>query len=96
MRKYGWMMGRCLRYSSSGIGWDRADLVYELKAVWEEEKLADRCLQKPLKSSSSAIHLLARLQRTRSFWRPPYKDSDRKTLMKTSFQRFFLPESSHG
>ncbi len=52
--------------------------------------------------------LLARLWRTRSIWRLPYEDSDRKTLrlpyedsdrktlMKTSFQRFFLSESSHG
>ena len=39
--------------------------------------------------NSSALHLLARLQRTRSIGRPPYEDSDRKVLMKASFQRFF-------
>ena len=35
------------------------------------------------------MHLLARLQRTRSVGRLPYEDSDRKILMKTSFQCFF-------
>ena len=34
------------------------------------------------------MHLLARLQRIRSVWRSPYEDSDRKTLMKTSFHAF--------
>ena len=42
------------------------------------------------------MHLLARCKRARSVGRPPYEDSDRKILMKTSFQRFFLSESSHG
>ena len=41
-------------------------------------------------SNSSAIYLLARLKRTRSVWRPPYEDKDRKTLMKARFQRIFL------
>jgi len=49
-----------------------------------------------LYSNSQPCHLLARLQRTRSVGRPPYENSDRKILMKASFQRFFLPESSHG
>ena len=40
-------------------------------------------------SNSSAMHLLARLQRTRSIGRPPYEDLGSKTLMKASFQRFF-------
>ncbi len=52
--------------------------------------------EQDMKSNSLAMHLLARLQRTRSVGRPPYEDSDRKILMKTSFQRFFLSESPHG
>ena len=47
-------------------------------------------------SNRSAIHLLDRLQRTRSVGRLPYKDLDRKILMKTSFQRFFRSKSLHG
>ena len=41
---------------------------------------------------SSALHLLARLQRTRSFGRLPYEDLAPKALMKTSFQRTFVPK----
>ena len=48
------------------------------------------------KCYSSALHLLARLQRTRSFGRPPYEDLASKTLMKTSFQRAFDSKSSQG
>ena len=40
-------------------------------------------------SIRSAMHLLARLQRTRSVGRLPYKDLGGKILMKTRFQRFF-------
>ena len=47
-------------------------------------------------SYSSALHLLARLQRTRSFGRLPYEDLAPKALMKTSFQRTFNPKSSQG
>ena len=46
--------------------------------------------------NSSALHLLARLQRTRSFRRPPYVNSVRKILMKVNFQRVFLTESPQG
>ncbi len=55
-------------------------------------------LSVPEKNScnSSALHLLARLQRTRSFRRPPYVDSVRKILMKASFQQVFLTESPQG
>ena len=45
---------------------------------------------------SSALHLLARLQRTRSLGRLPYEDLAPKSLMKTSFQRTFDPKSSQG
>ena len=45
---------------------------------------------------SSALHLLARLQRTRSFGRLPYEDLAPEVLMKTSFQRAFDPKSSQG
>ena len=48
------------------------------------------------KCYSSALHLLARLQRTRSFGRLPYEDLASKTLMKTSFQRAFDSKSSQG
>ena len=48
------------------------------------------------KCYSSALHLLARLQQTRSFGRPPYEDLASKTLMKTSFQRAFDSKSSQG
>ena len=47
-------------------------------------------------SYSSALHLLARLQRTRSFGRLPYEDLAPKAFMKTSFQRIFDPKSSQG
>ena len=47
-------------------------------------------------SYSSALHLLARLQRTRSLGRLPYEDLGSKSLMKTSFQRAFDPKSSQG
>ena len=55
-------------------------------------------LSVPEKNScnSSALHLLARLQRTSSFRRPPYVDSVRKILMKASFQQVFLTESPQG
>ena len=46
--------------------------------------------------NSSALHLLARLQRTRSLGRSPYVDSGIKTLMKANFQRVFLTESPQG
>ena len=49
-----------------------------------------------MKCYSSALHLLARLQRTRSFWRLPYEDLGPKALMKASFQRTFGPKSSQG
>ena len=48
-----------------------------IKGIWNEN------------CNSSAMYLLALLQRTRSVRRPPYEDSDRKIFMKTSFQRFF-------
>ena len=44
----------------------------------------------------SASHLLARLQRTKSFGRLPYEDLAPKAFMKTSFQRIFDPKSSQG
>ena len=44
----------------------------------------------------SVLQLLAALQRTRSFRRPPYVDSGIKTLMKEKFQRVFLSEASQG
>ena len=47
-------------------------------------------------SYSSALHLLARSQWTRSFGRPPYEDLVPKALMKTSFQRTLDPKSSQG
>ena len=43
----------------------------------------------PSSSNSSALHLLARLQRRGSIGHPPYEDLGSKTLMKASFQRFF-------
>ena len=45
---------------------------------------------------NSALHLLARLQRTRSFGRLPYEDLAPKVLIKASFQRTFDPKSSQG
>ena len=48
------------------------------------------------KCYSSALHLLARLQRTRSFGRLPYEDLAPKALMKTSFQRTLDSKSSQG
>ena len=59
----------------------------------QKQNLSTVCL---INSYSSALHLLARLQRTRSFGRPPYEDLGSKTLMKTSFQRTFDPKSSQG
>jgi len=47
-------------------------------------------------SYSSALHLLASLQRTKSFGRLPYEDLGSKVLMKTSVQRTFDPKSSQG
>ena len=47
-------------------------------------------------SYSSALHLLASLQRTKSFGRLPYEDLAPKIFMKTSFQRIFDPKSSQG
>ena len=40
--------------------------------------------------SRSVVQLLARFRRARSFGRPPYEESEKKSLMKTSFQRAFL------
>ena len=77
------------RYDRAGRG--RSDRSYGYKAAAEAEptslhqkqKLFQRQLRKVQKnkdifSYSSTLHLLARLQRTRSFWRQPYEDFSAK------------------
>ena len=79
----------------------RAAAEAEPTSLHQKQKLFQRQLRKVQKnkdifSYSSTLHLLACLQRTRSFWRQPYEDLAPKTLMKTSFQRAFDPKSSQG
>ena len=71
-----------------------------LRMISAADKRAEEALVAGLPVSgncnSSALHLLARLQRTRSFRRLPYVDLVRKILMKVSFQQGFLTESPQG
>ena len=71
-----------------------------LRRISAADKRAEEALVAGLPVSgncnSSALHLLARLQRTRSLRRSPYVDLGIKTLMKANFQRVFLTESPQG